>query len=128
MNDTGQPTVIVTPSSQSVEITHTATFIVTVKGVGPFKYQWHRGKHNLTNETQPTIVINEVSLKDQNYYRCYVSNNFGDSVLSNRVYLQVTSEYSYLIMSDKYVFMWLYFVLQKIYQLLPKIPQKHRLA
>ena len=84
--------VIVTPLIQSVEITHTAKFIATAKGAAPFRYQWRRGKHNITNEIQPTIVLNNVSLKDQKYYRCYVTNSLGDFVLSERVFLQITSE------------------------------------
>ena len=39
-NNTGLPEVVVTPFNQSVEITLTAKFIATVKGVGPFTYQW----------------------------------------------------------------------------------------
>ena len=80
------------PQNQSVEITHTARFIIKVKGVGPFNYQWKRGIHNLDNQVYSTLVINNVSAKDQDYYRCNVTNNYGDSVLSNRVFLQVTSE------------------------------------
>ena len=93
INGTGQPVIIVTPSNLSVEITHTARFTAIVKGVGPFNYQWQKSKRNLTNEIHSTFVIDNVSVKDQKYYRCYVSNNYGDSVVSNRVWLQVTSEY-----------------------------------
>jgi len=84
--------VVVTPYNQSVEITHSAIFTATVKGVGPFKYQWQRGKCIIKGEIQSTYGIDQVSLRDQNYYRCYVSNNYGDSVFSNRVWLQVTSK------------------------------------
>ena len=89
--DTGLPEVNVTLLNQSVEVTLTAKFIATVKGVGPFTYQWQKGKRrNITNETYSTFVIREVSVKDQAYYRCYVTNNYGDSVLSDKVFLEVT--------------------------------------
>ena len=92
----GLPEVIAMPHNQTVEITHTARFSVKVKGVRPFNYQWKRGIHNLNNQIYSTFVINNVSAKDQNYYRCYVTNNYGDFVWSNRVFLQVTSEYLYI--------------------------------
>ena len=92
LHNAGLPIVIVKPSRHSVETSYTAAFTAMVKGVGPFNYQWRKGKHNLTNETQPTIVFKNVSSKDQNYYRCFVTNDYGDFVLSKRVFLRVTSE------------------------------------
>ena len=89
MYETGLLKVSVKPIRQIVEITHTARFVATVKGVGPFYYQWRRGKQNLTHETQSTLVINKASLIDRNGYRCYVTNDYGDSVLSKRVFLDV---------------------------------------
>ena len=89
----GQPDVTVTPFSQSVEVTLTAKFIATVKGVGPFTYQWRRGNNNITNENHSTLVIREVAMKDQRFYRCYVTNLYGDSAVSNKAFLQVTSKY-----------------------------------
>ena len=88
--------VVVIPYNQNVEITHSTIFFATVKGLGPFKYQWQRGEHNLTSEIQSTILISQASVRDQNYYICYVSNNYGDSVVSNKVWLQVTSKYVYI--------------------------------
>ena len=81
-----------TPFNQSVEVTLSAKFIATVKGVGPFTYQWQRGKRSISNEVHSTFVINEVTVKDTNYYRCYVTNNYGNSALSNRAFLQVIGE------------------------------------
>ena len=80
------------PFNQNVEVTLSAKFIANVKGVGPFTYQWQRGKHNISNEVHSTFMINEVSVKDTDYYRCYVTNNYGNYVLSSRVFLQVISE------------------------------------
>jgi len=39
-NNVGLPVVIVMPSNQSVELTHTARFNASVSGVKPFTYQW----------------------------------------------------------------------------------------
>ena len=84
----------VTPLNQSVEVSLMAKFTATVKGVGPFTYQWQRGRHNnIANEIYSMFVIRKVSETDQGYYRCYVTNNYGDFVLSDRVFLQVTGKH-----------------------------------
>ena len=82
---------MVTSYTQSVEVTQTAIFIATVKGIGPFNYQWQREGDNITGETVSTFIIYKVSQSDQANYSCYVSNNYGDSVTSNNINLQVTS-------------------------------------
>ena len=78
-------------SAPSIEVTQTAIFTATVTGVGPFNYQWQKEDHNITGETGSTFLIYEVSHSDQANYSCYVSNNYGDSVVSNNISLQVTS-------------------------------------
>ena len=89
-NNTGLPSVTVTPLIQSVEVTLTAKFRVTVTGVGPFTYLWERGNKILTDETRNTYIVNNASQEDQNYYRCIVTSKFGSSVVSDRLWLQVT--------------------------------------
>ena len=92
------PEVFVAPLNQSVEVSLIAKFTATVKGVGPFTYQWRRGKrNNIVNETYSTFVIRKVSVKHQRYYTCYVTNNYGDSVLSDRVFLQVTGKHGCIV-------------------------------
>ena len=91
VNYVGFPTIIVTPSSQSVEVTLAATFIATVTGVGPFTFQWWRGKEILENETRSTYTVYNASVEDQSYYRCHVFNILGDSAASDEVWLQVIS-------------------------------------
>ena len=85
---------VVTPLNQSVEVSLMAKFTATVKGVGPFTYQWRRGKsNNIANKIHSTFVIRKVSVTDQGYYICYVTNNYGDFVLSDKVFLQVTGKH-----------------------------------
>ena len=81
-----------TPFNQSVEVSLIAKFIATAKGVGPFTYKWQRGEHIIRNEVQSTLIIKEVSVQNENYYTCYVTNSYGDSAHSNRAFLQVTGE------------------------------------
>ena len=85
-----------TPSSQSVEMTHTATFTATVSGVGSssFTYQWRGGRHhkNITGKTEHILKVDKVSGQNQGWYSCYVESIYGDSAVSNTVYLTVTSK------------------------------------
>ena len=85
------PKVTVTSSALPVEASQTVVFTAVVTGIGPFYYQWQRGNVNITGEIEPTFTIDDVSENDQANYSCYVSNNYGDSVVSNIVTLQVTS-------------------------------------
>ena len=84
-----------TPSNQSVEVTHTATFTTIVRGVGnsSFTYQWRRRHHHgfINGETGPILKFDKVSQRDEGQYSCYVENMYGDSVVSNAAYLTVTS-------------------------------------
>ena len=84
----------VTPSSQSVEVTHTATFTTTVRGVGSssFTYRWSRGRHHkiIKGETGSVLKVEKVSEKDHGRYSCYVENIYGDSAVSATVHLIIT--------------------------------------
>ena len=87
----GFPSVTVTPTNQSVEVTLTAKFTAIVTGAGPFTYQWQKGNEILRGETSSTYTVYNASQKDQNYYSCSIYNVYGDPAVSNRVWLQVTS-------------------------------------
>ena len=87
----GFPVVTVAPLNQRVEVTFTAVFTATATGMGPLSYQWQRGNKMLPNETGSTYIVYNASEKDQNYYKCHVFNTYGDSAVSDRVWLQVTS-------------------------------------
>ena len=84
----------VMPSSQSVEVTHNATFTTMVTGVGSniFTYQWRHNGTIISGETGDTLVITNVMESDGGNYSCIVNNQFGDTVISNVIVLIVTSE------------------------------------
>ena len=84
----------VMPSSQSVEVTHNATFTTMVTGVGSnnFTYQWRHNGTIISGETNHTLVITNVMESDGGNYICVVDNQLGDTVTSNVVVLTVTSE------------------------------------
>ena len=84
----------VIPSSQSVEVTHTAMITTTVSGVGVenFIYQWRHNGTVITGETGDTLVITNVMENDSGDYECIATNEYGDSDTSDVVVLMVTSE------------------------------------
>ena len=96
-----------------MEVTQSVVFTTAVTGVGPFNYQWQRGNGNITGEIGPTFTIYGVSESDQANYSCYVSNNYGDSAVSNIVTFQVTSMQLLDIINDDVIFVFL----QELYQL-----------
>ena len=84
----------VMPSSQSVEVTHDATFTTMVTGMGSnyFTYQWRHNGTIISGETGDTLVITNVMESNSGEYECIVTNEFGDTNRSNGVILIVTSE------------------------------------
>ena len=69
------------PSSQSVEVTHNATFTAIVTGVGSnnFTYQWRHNETIIRGETSNTLIITNLSLHDTGVYSCTVMNQYGGS-------------------------------------------------
>ena len=82
------------PSSQSVEVTHNATFTTIVTGMRSnlFFYQWSHGKTIINGETGHTLVIADVMKSDSGHYECTVTNQFGYTNVSNVAVLTVTSK------------------------------------
>ena len=81
-------------SSQSVEVTLTATFTTMVTGVGSnnFTYQWRHNGTIISRETEDTLMITNVMESDSGEYECIITNQFGDTNTSTVVMLMVTSE------------------------------------
>ena len=82
------------PSSQSVEVTHNATFTTMVTGVGSnnFTYQWRHNGTIISGEIGDTLVITTLVSHDTGVYNCTVMNQYGDSN-SASVLLIVTGSY-----------------------------------
>ena len=94
----------VMPSSQSVEVTHNATFTTMVTGVGSnnFTYQWRHNGTIIYEETMDTLIIRNVTLDNTGYYSCIVMNLYGDSNSSSAT-LVVTGSYVKLLFSWRYL-------------------------
>ena len=86
------PVLIVSPSSQSVNLTQTATFICNVTGYN-ISYQWTGSLPSKAyNTNTSTLVIPDVrSSDDSNTYICKASNE-GGNVTSDGAILTVTGK------------------------------------
>ena len=82
------------PFSQSVEVTHNATFTTMVTGMRSniFIYQWKHNGMIINGKTGDTLMITDVMESDSGQYECIVTNQFGYSNVSNPVVLTVTSK------------------------------------
>ena len=86
--------IITHPSSQSVNLTQTATFTCNATGYN-VSYQWTIGSglfpYKVTDINSNTLVIPDVRSSDNNTYTCVTSNE-GGSVSSNAAQLTVTGK------------------------------------
>ena len=75
-----RPEWVTRPSSQSVDLTQTATFTCSATGYN-VQYEWRIGSGSfpdkVTGINTNTLVIPDVRSSDDNTYRCVVSNEGG---------------------------------------------------
>ena len=73
------------PSSQSVEVTHNATFTTMVTGVGSkdFTYQWRHNGTIIIGETVDTLIRTNLVPSNTGNYSCTVMNQYNDSSSSS---------------------------------------------
>ncbi len=73
-----QPPVITNaPQSQTVLISNNAAFSVIAGGDSPLIYRWRKNGMNLANQTNTTLILNNVQLADAGNYTVVVSNSYG---------------------------------------------------
>ena len=88
------PLIVTHPSSQSVNLTQTATFTCNATGYN-VTYQWTIGSGSFPNKVTDinsnTLVIPNVRSSDDNTYTCVASNE-GGNVSSNAAQLTVTGK------------------------------------
>ena len=87
------PDITTQPSSQSVNLTQTATFTCSATGYD-VSYQWTIGSGSFPNDRVTgidtnTLTITDVRSSDDNTYTCVVSNE-GGNVSSTAARLTVT--------------------------------------
>jgi len=85
------PTITVQPTSQTVALTHTATFSVTATGVAPITYQWLRGNSPIAGATSSSYTTAPTGAGDNNATFQVLVTNPGGTTPSNTVTLTVDS-------------------------------------
>ena len=81
------------PQNLNIEVTTMSYLVALTKGVGRknFEYQWKKGSENVADGNSYALILKDVSEKHTGYYVCHVSNEYGDSAISNTVFVIVTS-------------------------------------
>ena len=91
---TGLPTVKITPSSQTIEVTFNAKFSTKVSGIGSetFKYQWYHNGQIIYGEIGKNLVITNVAENKVGKYKCVVINCCNNTAESEAAMLMISSE------------------------------------
>ena len=85
-------TVLTQPTNRTVYSGEAATFSVTVNGAGPFFYQWYFGNTLLTDATNASLVLSNLTSGQSGMYSVTVSNAYGGLVSSNALLTAVDSK------------------------------------
>ena len=91
---TGLPTVKITPSSQTIEVTFNAMFSTVVSGIGSdtFKYQWYHNGSIIYGETGKNLIITNMTESKIGKYKCVVINCCNNTAESEAAMLVISSE------------------------------------
>jgi hypothetical protein len=73
------PTIVQSPSDQTVSSGATVTFSVVATGTSPLTYQWRKGGFGLPAATDATLVLANVSSSDAAAYDVVVTNSYGSA-------------------------------------------------
>ena len=84
------PTIVLQPQSLTVNTGSTATFTISASGKPTPTYQWQFDGTTLTDETNTSLVINDVQYTNTGSYNVVVSNDVG-TVTSNIATLTIVS-------------------------------------
>lgn len=76
------------PISQELFEGSTATLQITAEGSGTVRYLWFKGEEPLRAQTDPVLILSDVSLEDAGQYTCRVQSELGE-VMSDPVVLSI---------------------------------------
>lgn len=82
------PTIIMQPTSQSVQVGNPALFSVSYQGDNSFSVQWYKNNTPIQGQVSSSLSINSVAESDAGSYTVKVTNN-GGSVTSDAAVLTV---------------------------------------
>jgi hypothetical protein len=95
------PTILVPPTSQSVNVGSNAIFSVSASGTSPLYYQWQHNGLPLPGQNSDVLVLEDTQLAHGGYYSVLVTNVAG-AALSDEAVLAVTmvGDYSTTVLAD----------------------------
>ena len=84
------PKITTQPLVSQVCVGNSSTIFIHSNGVDPKIFQWNFNGSPIIGETDSVLTISPISLSDQGYYECVVTNPCG-SITSDSVYLTVNA-------------------------------------
>ena len=85
----GPPQITNHPTSTNSCTGENISFSVSAVGSN-LTYQWYKGSNQLSGKTQATLTINNATMNDAGDYKCEVSSECGNPVMSNVANLALT--------------------------------------
>ncbi len=79
------PTIIVSPTNQTIFVGDTANFGVTASGTSPLSYQWQFDGTNIDGATNSILSLTNAQPSDAGFYSVTVTNLLGSMTSSNAV-------------------------------------------
>ena len=75
----GQPTIIRSPTNQSVSLGANVTLTVSASGILPLHYQWDFNQTDLLDATNRSLILINVQLANAGEYRVIITNSTGSA-------------------------------------------------
>jgi hypothetical protein len=92
--NSGAPSILTKPSSQTDAVGDTATFNVSVSGQSPLSYQWRFNSNSIAGDTNTTLTLPNVQLSQAGYYDVVVTNDAGSVTSTPPALLQVVISFT----------------------------------
>jgi hypothetical protein len=84
------PSIVAQPAGRIVNAGADAAFVVSTAGSTPQNFQWRFNAGNISNATNATLVLTNVSLSQAGNYSAVVSNSAGSVTSSNAILTVIT--------------------------------------
>ena len=76
------PIIVSEPADRSAGLNRSSIFEVIVGGIGPFTYQWFFNGQAITNATNASYTVSNISTNNEGFYNASIVNQFGTVVSS----------------------------------------------
>lgn len=73
----GKVLILEHPQGGTYHVGDHMTLVCHAEGAPPLYYRWELNNMSLTHERKPKLSIRQLTLDDEGWYRCLVSNKYG---------------------------------------------------